>query len=339
MERQIDFRANRKAGGGVRMDMWLPPEEAARLKQLMRWKGQKSFPQVVLDFIHEAWLKEVEVAAKNGHAEAQFEYASLYARMCALGKGKSHESIEAENWYLKSWEQGYQESAVENNLGLLSLVSGEERTAFVHFRFSVQEGNRVALYNLGLLGLAGRGELESGDWDGKFWESARKGFRLAQEMQGVLYAIGKSCTQDCDRALEWLRRARKEKGLACENYLALLLSTFPDDEYDIRNGHIAVTIAERLVQSRESIDYLNTLATAYAEAKRFDDAIKTQKKVLLKLRRGRPSKKRDAVVKDCERRVRSYMAYQPWRDASLRFNYCWDFGNHEVWILPNLYHV
>jgi hypothetical protein len=83
MERQIDFRANRKAGGGVRVDMWFPPQEAARLKQIMEWKGQKSFPQVVLDFIHEAWLKEMEVAAKHGHAEAQFEYASL---LLSLGK-------------------------------------------------------------------------------------------------------------------------------------------------------------------------------------------------------------------------------------------------------------
>jgi TPR repeat protein len=257
--------------------------------------------------------------------------------MCALGKGKSHESIEAENWYLKSWEQGYQESAVENNLGLLSLVSGDEKTAVLYLRFSAQEGNKVALYNLGLLNLAGRGEQEPlWDRNKKFWESARKGFRLAQEMLWVFYAKN---TQDYDRAIGWLWRARKEEVLAYENFLALLLSTFPDDEYDIRNGQFAVTIAERLVQSRESIDYLNTLAAAYAEAKRFDDAIKTQKKVLLKLHRGRPSKKRDAVVKDCEHRIRSYMANKPWRDASLRFNFCWDFGDHEVWILPNLVHI
>jgi hypothetical protein len=169
-----------------------------------------------------------------------------------------------------------------------------------------------------------------------FQKSAEQGFSLAQEIVGILYAIGKDVPQSHGEALEWLCRARGENVPACENFLAWLLSTFPDDQYGIRDGQLAVTIAARLVQSSESTNHLGTLAAAYAEAKNFDEAIKTQKKVYLKLQRGRPSKNRSAVLKDCERRLTSYIAKRPWRDASLSFPYCWDFGDDKVWALPNL---
>ena len=155
-------------------------------------------------------------------------------------------------------------------------------------------------------------------------------------MAGVLFGLGKGEAQNYDKGLALLNRARGDDVLACENFLARLLSTFPHDEYGIRNGRTAITIAERLVRSDESTAHLNTLAAAYAEAKRFDDAIKIQQKVRVKLQCGRPSKKRNAVVNDCERRLTSYIAKKPWRDASLRFEYYWDFGDEKVWALPTL---
>jgi Flp pilus assembly protein TadD len=59
------------------------------------------------------------------------------------------------------------------------------------------------------------------------------------------------------------------------NNLAWLLATHPDSE--IRNGAEAVQMAESAVRTTKEGEpiFLGTLAAAYAEAGRFDDAIKT----------------------------------------------------------------
>jgi tetratricopeptide (TPR) repeat protein len=64
------------------------------------------------------------------------------------------------------------------------------------------------------------------------------------------------------------------------NALAWVLATCPDD--DVRNGRKAVTHAEKAVEltERKSGAYLDTLAAAYAEARRFDDAVRVQQEAL-----------------------------------------------------------
>jgi hypothetical protein len=64
------------------------------------------------------------------------------------------------------------------------------------------------------------------------------------------------------------------------NNLAWLLCTCPDD--DVRDGRRAVTLAEKAVEltERKNSTYLDTLAAAYAEARRFDDAVRVQQEAL-----------------------------------------------------------
>ena len=64
------------------------------------------------------------------------------------------------------------------------------------------------------------------------------------------------------------------------NNLAWLLATCPDD--NVRNGRRAVTLAEKAVEltERKNATYLDTLAAAYAEARRFDDAVRVQQEAL-----------------------------------------------------------
>jgi len=64
---------------------------------------------------------------------------------------------------------------------------------------------------------------------------------------------------------------------AC-NLLAWTLATCPVDKF--RNGRKAVELAENAVAMKTEIRSLSTLAAAYAEADRFDDAIATQKRVI-----------------------------------------------------------
>ena len=68
------------------------------------------------------------------------------------------------------------------------------------------------------------------------------------------------------------------RSVATLNALAWVLATHPDDA--IRNGAEAVKLAERACELSEGkvARYWGTLDAAYAEAGRFDDAIKTAEK-------------------------------------------------------------
>ena len=59
---------------------------------------------------------------------------------------------------------------------------------------------------------------------------------------------------------------------------ARLLATCPDPA--LRDGARAVTIAEKLVERELSVDHVETLAMALAEAGRFDDAIVWQRRAI-----------------------------------------------------------
>jgi tetratricopeptide (TPR) repeat protein len=315
VERQMRFRAKRKAQGGIRLDIWLPDEEAAKLKKLIDWRGQKA-PKVVLGLINEWWRGEVEKAASNGHADAQFKYAT----MCAI----EDEDSEAQRWFSKSAEQGYRVSDCYNNLGVLSLASGDRKAAKEWFQESAAQGGCVASYNLGAgalyVGLDGeRDPRQAAEW---FLKSADQGVNYAKLLLGVLYALGKGVQQDFDKATEWLRRALGEVDVeSWECYLAHWLSTYPIDEHGLRDGHSAIHIAERLIKSMP-LNYIifervKVQAEAYAEAGRFKDAIEIQKGLISKLKQTRKWKDRNSDLQDCKKRLNSYIDKKPWRDDSL----------------------
>ena len=94
-------------------------------------------------------------------------------------------------------------------------------------------------------------------------KSAEQYFSPAQQNLGVLYALGKGVPQDHAKAIEYLQKGTGKDSIVCQVFLAQVLSTFPDDEYGLRDGHVATKIAENLVQSRRSIEHLYTLAAAY----------------------------------------------------------------------------
>ncbi len=74
--------------------------------------------------------------------------------------------------------------------------------------------------------------------------------------------------------------ARHPKGWEITEYLALLLSSHPDDR--IRNGEEAVSLASRVSRAKDpdNAQALLTLATALAEVSRFDEAVETAERAL-----------------------------------------------------------
>jgi Flp pilus assembly protein TadD len=96
------------------------------------------------------------------------------------------------------------------------------------------------------------------------------------------------------------------------NNLAWLLATHPDAA--LRNGPEAITLAERAVEltGRNQPLLLGTLAAAYAESGRFDDAVKAaQEAVQLAEQRG----DEELALKNKEL-LQRYRQQQPWRESA-----------------------
>ena len=91
--------------------------------------------------------------------------------------------------------------------------------------------------------------------------------------------------------------------------LAWILATCPEDAF--RDGPRAVALAEEVVASTpQDVAYLDTLAAAYAEAGRFEEALTTQRKAFA------PLKKEDRLRDEYRSHLKSYEKKKPWRDPA-----------------------
>jgi tetratricopeptide (TPR) repeat protein len=91
------------------------------------------------------------------------------------------------------------------------------------------------------------------------------------------------------------------------NQLAWVFALCPDDKY--RNGAKALELAKKAVELRPEVDFLDTLAAAYAEAGKFEDAAKTEERVITLLKKGG----RTDELAEYEERLESYKSKKPWR--------------------------
>jgi len=93
--------------------------------------------------------------------------------------------------------------------------------------------------------------------------------------------------------------------------LAWLLATCPEDA--VRDGSRAVALAEEVVASTpKDVAYLDTLAAAYAEAGRFDEAVKTEQAALA------PMKKGNTLRDEYREHLKSYKDKKPWSDSGMK---------------------
>jgi tetratricopeptide (TPR) repeat protein len=134
-------------------------------------------------------------------------------------------------------------------------------------------------------------------------------------------SIQKYANAYCGRGFAWYYKKEYEKaiadfetalsmypwyGTAC-SMLARIYAMCPVDKY--RHGARAVILAERGVQLNATAFALDTLAAAYAEDGRFDNAVATQKAAISKAK-----KEKDPDLKNMQERLASYRAEKPWRE-------------------------
>lgn len=94
------------------------------------------------------------------------------------------------------------------------------------------------------------------------------------------------------------------------NNKAWLLATCPDAS--LRNGDIAVELAQKALEIDRDFRFLDTLAAAYAETGKFDEAIRIQLEVIDILKKdARSASHLDRAVEHLE----SYKSHKPWRES------------------------
>jgi tetratricopeptide (TPR) repeat protein len=173
----------------------------------------------------------------------------------------------------KSIEIDPRDSAAYEKRGIIRAINGDYKKATADFTKSINmdPGRASAYYNRGI------------SWD------KRSDYKKA--------------ISDITKAIEIAPMS-----VRANTGLAWIMATCPDKKY--RNGMRAVELAEKALRINE-VDYvLNTLAAAYAEAGRFQEAVESQEKAIEKL-------KESGNLKDMlkyEKRLQSYKAGKPWRD-------------------------
>lgn len=298
---QKKFRAKRIAEGGMRLDMWLSSDEATKLNQLSKWRGQTR-PQVILSSIQEMWEKQIPIAAEAEHADALLERGRQYVR--------GNDEDEAEQLFRKSAEKGV--AAAQNNLGVILWNKKEYEEAALKIKESASKNLAVSQYNLGILYVHGHGMKQdfkrAAMW---FEQSSEQNFIPAHSYLGLFCALGKGIKKDEEKAIELIKKATGKTTTQCQLWLANLLATDPKNE--IRDGLQAIIISKRLIKRKSSSVYLNALAAGYAERNRFEEALRTQRKAIVKLQENKPKDYKEDL-KEYEKRLENYLRAKPWRN-------------------------
>jgi len=183
-------------------------------------------------------------AAEQSDADGEYSLGEMYA----FGRGVPVDYAEAARWLRKSAEQG--DARAESNL--------------------------AALYAKGEGVPKDDDDNEAAKWMRK---AAEQGSAVGQFGLGVMYAHGRGVPPDDAEAVKWYRKAMEQGDGPAMNNLAFLLATSRDAH--VRNPNEAIAVALKVVDlNPRQPSYLDTLATAYYEAGRKEEAADTESKAL-----------------------------------------------------------
>jgi tetratricopeptide (TPR) repeat protein len=189
----------------------------------------------------------------------------------------------------ESQKKGQYDKAIDDFTRMIWLVAGEASTHVLHSATWAAEGE---------------------------YRPALDEFQQALELQQVLAAAFASrgyvwdTKGDYGKALDDFNLAVRiqPKYAECQNGLAWILATCPDERY--RNGKDALRFATQACQldGQKIAGHFDTLAAAYAETGDFDNAQKWQKKALA-------TNTDEKVKQDCQSWLKLYQQHKPYRDV------------------------
>jgi tetratricopeptide (TPR) repeat protein len=136
---------------------------------------------------------------------------------------------------------------------------------------------------------------------------------LSQENLSIAYynrGLSWYAKGDYDRAIADYNKAIELDPICARAYsnLAWLLAVCPESKF--RDGMKAIKLAKKAIELNDKSGHVDTLAAAYAEAGRFQDAIKTEERTIAKLKEEGNTKD----ISELEEHLASYKAGKPWRE-------------------------
>ena len=291
------------------------PEEivAASVPYAGKWLGQpagSSPNQIAVKLIEGGFLKETEefilqladTEKPNPNynpAEAQVFLGAIY-----LDQKRFKESAQAFKNALKI-DPNHRQSHIE--LGGVLVQLRDFKGAAKHYEHALERRGNDPELRLKL----GMARLHNGETD----EAIRQ-FEQAIELRPTAFSYHQLGTaylrlHDIPFAIKQFEQAVTidPNFAASANNLAWLLST--NKEESIRDGERAVQLAEGVCKSNPSVGNFDTLAAAYAEVGRFDDAVRTAQESVRLAKAAGDLKTSQRIQK----RIRLYREGRPYRDG------------------------
>lgn len=235
--------------------------------------------------------------------------AEMSACVSASRKDNPDDQIRLYTLCIESGGMRYEQLAgAYNNRGTVYMAVGRIDEAFSDFERSIHYDPDwgMAYFNRAMIH-AQRGDLDAAvaDIDEAVSHAPARIRGSAYAMRGQIMMQQGDCARaaaDFDEAIDRERREAEPR-----RRKAWVLSTCPDDS--VRNGEEAVELAERAVELQDSWRARDTLAAAYAEAGRFEDAVREQQAAVTALGGDGPAMTRAAVAE----RLALYQGGQAYR--------------------------
>lgn len=255
----------------------------------------------------EAAVQWLSAAAEQEHPLALHRLGGMY--LAGVGVERDTEL----GWRLvtRAAELGYAPAGVEAAGHLLGAdAAGEDVQRGLYFlTHAATSSYGPGAYGLGKLYLYGRHVARDA---GLAVQWLTRGNELkyppATLWLAELYAKGLGVDADAARAAELRESVLPTMPIGARNGFAWELAVSPYAE--ARDGAFAVEVMEDVTTERPSAAYLDTLAAAYAEAGRFEDAVRAQQRAIDALQRDAPADERDVFLE----RLELYRSEQPYRE-------------------------
>ena len=251
------------------------------------------------------WLN---AAAEQEHGPALYVLGQLYL----FGQGVEADAELARRLTTRAAELGHPPAQVAAGVDLLggNPANDDIQRGLYFLRTAASSRNGRAAYRLGKLYLAGR-HVEKDYGLAAQWltRASDLEYPSAHLWLAELYAKGLGVEADAGRVAALRARTLPRMPVGERNEFAWELAVSPVAE--LRNGAFAVEIMEGVTGERPTPAYLDTLAAAYAEAGRFEDAVRAQQRAIDALPGSVSTATRDSLGE----RAELYRSRQPYRVA------------------------
>lgn len=248
------------------------------------------------------WLTR---AAAGGEADA----LAYLGFMTEAGEGGEADAAAALDYFRRAAEAG--SAVAQAKLGHAYLtgegVEEDASRALALFRQAADQGHPTGFMGLAYLYETGTEVEESRERALAWYERAALAGQVDAQLRLAYDGLRQNDLAGQQQASRWLARAAAQNHPQALNDYAWLLATSPFDR--VRNGQQALTLALQAVDRRRVPAYLDTLAAAYAETGKFQQAVETQREALALVPEGNAD-----LAAELETHLAAFEAGKPWRE-------------------------